>query len=229
MHRSAQMVLSRGLLIAGLGHHFHLASLNYDQEIIYRSILSLFEDTESALFSIQKICRMGFREFGQRIGSWYGPSIAAQVISLILKEYQDKEDEKSTVKNAVHQLLSNVVVHTAKDCHVIVDHIVLLAQNKRKNACGNDCDGRFPHHSKLVSEETNNSEERLNWTPLILFIPVKLGGEQFSVSYTKNLLDLFTWKSFLGIAGVCNCFATICILKQCEYRIWNVIILHCVT
>ncbi|KAJ3375123.1 Cysteine protease atg4a [Allomyces arbusculus] len=195
----------------------------------YRAILSYFEDTRAAPFSLQNICRAQSIYLGERLGSWLSPGTIAHLLARLNAERRLRQHVAGAVGMPSRDPI-DFVVHVAKDRIVVTDQLVLAAETAgtpdatvggsgatptsmsapkgtgivmprvRRRSFGL---GREKVDAASTAAEGAGSpvSPAAPWKPLVLLVPVRLGSEVFHESYAQNVVDLFSWPQFVGIAG----------------------------
>uniref|UniRef100_A0A182JNG8 Cysteine protease n=1 Tax=Anopheles christyi TaxID=43041 RepID=A0A182JNG8_9DIPT len=114
MLRCGQMVLAQALIQLHLGREWVWEAETRDD--IYLNIVSRFEDSKQAPFSLHQIALMGDSSEEKRVGEWFGPNTVAQVLKKLVK-FDD---------------WCRLVIHVALDNTVATDEIVELCVDKKE-------------------------------------------------------------------------------------------------
>nr|DBA25980.1 TPA: hypothetical protein GDO54_010295 [Pyxicephalus adspersus] len=138
----------------------------------YLSILTAFLDKKDSYYSIHQIAQMGVGE-GKYIGQWYGPNTVAQVLR----------------KLAAFDRWSMIAVHIAMDNTVVTEEIRRLC---RTESC---------ETGPLCNGHAGASDSDIQWKPLVLLIPLRLGLSEINEAYIETLKHCFMLPQSLGVIG----------------------------
>uniref|UniRef100_A0A5S6Q2J3 Cysteine protease n=1 Tax=Trichuris muris TaxID=70415 RepID=A0A5S6Q2J3_TRIMR len=189
MLRCGQMLLAQAMINRHLGRDWCLDV--FHKEPKYYKILSMFQDNKNACYSIHQIAKMGETE-GKAIGEWFGPSTIAHVMK----------------KLAVHDEWSSLAVHVAMDNIIFLDDVMRTCLSFASRQDGT-ADGHLNPNNKMGNNElpengsssVHDSVPVVEWRPLLLLIPLRLGLTQLNSCYIPALLELFTSPNSLGMLG----------------------------
>lgn len=198
--RVGQMVTAEALVRHHLGRNWQWDPRRPDPT--FNRILKMFEDKKNAIYSIHQIAQMGVSE-GKEVGQWFGPNTVAQVLR----------------KLSLYDEWSSMVLFVAMDNTVIVDEIKLQCLSRRASSTKMDSDEdrlRSCHHqsngfqtdkdlgttaSKGNVRDTATCGASTAWSPLLLFVPLRLGLSDINPIYVPGLKKCFTFKQSLGLIG----------------------------
>lgn len=205
MLRCGQMVLGQALINRHLGRDWMWKV--EEKNSSYFKILRLFEDRKNSLYSIHQIAQMGVSE-GKNIGEWFGPNTIAHVLKKLVVY-----DDWSSMK--IHVAMDNIVIiNDIKNLcktHPTVSNSV--SQDINKDIIRSRCVGRSNDENKINSVSLNDSKAYLNnissmqnnhsleWYPLLIFIPLRLGLFEINSLYFNAIKAAFSMKHSLGIIG----------------------------
>ncbi|KIH51987.1 peptidase family C54 [Ancylostoma duodenale] len=160
MLRCAQMLLGEVLLRRHIGRDYEWVE-GAPPTGDYERILRMFLDEKTALYSIHQIAQMGVSE-GKSVGEWFGPNTAAQVVK----------------KLAVFDSWSNIAVHVALDNILVLSDvrtIATLAPPKDAIKLITEENDVNESYLTLVNESTASDDQKCEWRPLLLLVPLRLG------------------------------------------------------
>ncbi|CAJ0596308.1 unnamed protein product [Cylicocyclus nassatus] len=186
MLRCAQMLLSEVLLRRHIGRDYEWKE-GTPPSGDYERILRMFLDEKTALYSIHQIAQMGVSE-GKSVGEWFGPNTAAQVIKKLAVF-----DSWSGI--AVHVALDNILV--SSDVRTIAtlappkDAIKLITEEKNVDES----------YMTLMNETTTSDDQKCDWRPLLLLVPLRLGLTSINRCYLPAIENYFKLESCVGIIG----------------------------
>ncbi|KAH9492335.1 Cysteine protease atg4b [Bulinus truncatus] len=194
MLRCGQMMLAQSLILRHLGRGWRWKPNEFNDDKYWR-ILKMFEDKKCAIYSIHQIASMGEAE-GKPISHWFGPNTIAQVLKRI----------------SVYDNWSDLAIHVALDNVVILDEIRSLCKTPKSDAPqkkDEDLDnlGSNIHFSEFVNAQPSQrtphpkQHKSLDWKPLLLIIPLRLGLTDINPIYFDSLKKCFTLKQSVGIIG----------------------------
>lgn len=172
MLRSSQMLVAQALLVHQLGRSWRKA-LDKPIEHAYIEILHLFGDSKTSAYSIHNLLQAG-KAYGLAPGSWVGPYAMCRTWET-LSRCMRKESENTELTSA----MSIYVVSGDED-------------GERGGApvvCIEDI-------SKYCIESSD-----MDWTPLLLLVPLVLGLDKINPRYLPLLGSTFTFPQSLGILG----------------------------
>lgn len=191
MLRCGQMILAQALLCRHLGRDWRWDPEKH-QPIEYHRILHCFLDKKDSCYSIHQMAQMGVGE-GKSVGEWYGPNTVAQV----LKKLALFDDWNSL---AVHVSMDNTVVieDIKKQCRQPGQESRLRAGpcgRSEVSVLGQSCSegqGRAIHLQ---------SQGPLDWRPLLLVIPLRMGINNINPVYIQALKECFKMPQSCGVLG----------------------------
>ncbi|KHJ92902.1 peptidase family C54 [Oesophagostomum dentatum] len=207
MLRCAQMLLGEVLLRRHIGRDFEWKE-GEPPSGDYERILRMFLDEKNALYSIHQIAQMGVSE-GKSVGEWFGPNTAAQVIKKLAVF-----DSWSGI--AVHVALDNILVSSdvrtiatlapPKDAIKLItgkhqsslivfdEHWVLIFKFSEEKDVNES-------YMTLVNESTTSEDQKCEWRPLLLLVPLRLGLTSINRCYLPAIENFFKLESCVGIIG----------------------------
>lgn len=215
MIRSGQMMFGQALLLHHLGREWVWRPDRRDDtrtERLHRDIVRLFLDQESAPLSIHNVLRMGLGS-GKRPGDWFGPGSVAHLIQMaVLRSQQGVRGGG---------LLSDLVVYVAQDCTVYKEDILQLCATSASHDItvqdfqfiepGSGMGEDVMHYSfseeatvdgqDWCVEQTFSASSEPGWKAVVIFVPVRLGGESLNPAYSSCLRALLTSPACLGWIG----------------------------
>ncbi|RWS27277.1 cysteine protease ATG4D-like protein [Leptotrombidium deliense] len=223
MLRSGQMILAEAFLRHYLDRQWRWCGPQSDKaDMIHRMIIKWFIDdpnTNSSPFAIHQMVKLG-SNFGKKPGDWFGPSSVVHILRDALNEaYAD------------NPVMDNICVYVSQDCTVYMQDVFDLCTRSRRteqkkrtddippnlplfnnkasstfNLLENSFSGSTEAYSlptDMFSESecttTTNSSQR--WRGVIIFVPVRLGGDKFNPIYTSCIKSMFMHPSCIGIIG----------------------------
>ncbi|OVA18984.1 Elongation factor [Macleaya cordata] len=176
MLRSGQMLVAQALLFHHLGRSWRKPfEKPFDQE--YIQILSLFGDSEASSFSIHNLIQAG-KAYGLAAGSWVGPYAMCRSLETLARfnsEHTDPENHLKSLPMAVY--------------------IVSGDEDGERGGAPVLC---IEDAARLCSEFGNG---RVDWTPILLLVPLVLGLDKVNTRYIPSLWTTFTFPQSLGILG----------------------------
>ncbi|PRQ23227.1 putative peptidase C54 [Rosa chinensis] len=181
MIRSSQMLVAQALLFHRLGRSWRRPldkSCSLDQECV--EILRQFGDSEAAPFSIHNLIEAG-KAYNLAAGSWVGPyAMCRSWETLVCKQ---REAEAAAAQELDDQPLPMAV------------YIVSGDENGERGGAPVVCvEDAFRHCSE-------SSGGRVDWTPILLLVPLVLGLEELNPRYIPSLRATFTFPQSVGIMG----------------------------
>lgn len=138
----------------------------------YLKIVQRFEERKQAPYSIHQIALMGACE-GRDVGQWFGPNTIAQVMK----------------KLVVYDKWSSLAIHVALDNTVVKEDIEQLCRLRRDS-------GDNGNSSRCDSEKL-----QLEWKPLLLMVPLRLGLSDINPIYINGLKICFESRQSIGVIG----------------------------
>ncbi|KAG7017160.1 Cysteine protease ATG4 [Cucurbita argyrosperma subsp. argyrosperma] len=174
MLRSSQMLVAQALLFHRLGRSWRKTSRKpLDKE--YVEILHLFGDSEKSAFSIHNILQAG-RAYDLAAGSWVGPYAMCRSWETLVRL-------KRETPNLQDQQLPMAIYIVSGD-----------EDGERGGAPVLYIDDASRHCFEF-------SKGQLDWTPILLLVPLVLGLEKINSRYILSLKTTFTFPQSLGILG----------------------------
>uniref|UniRef100_A0A3B1JC39 Cysteine protease n=1 Tax=Astyanax mexicanus TaxID=7994 RepID=A0A3B1JC39_ASTMX len=186
MLRCGQMILAQALVCRHLGRDWRRVA-DGTQPVEYQRILHCFLDRKDSCYSIHQMAQMGVGE-GKSFGEWYGPNTVAQV----LKKLALFDDWNSL---AVYVSMDNTVVieDIKKQCRPANQDSKLRAQDE---SSAGQRQVPFP-----FSHSTSRSQQPLDWRPLLLLIPLRMGINNINPIYIQALKECFKMPQSCGVLG----------------------------
>ncbi|CAI0396975.1 unnamed protein product [Linum tenue] len=173
------MVRSSQMLIAQFGP-LYLLMFTYSQHLQpqdqdYITILHLFGDSEASPFSIHNLLLAG-KAYGLAAGSWVGPYAMCRSWETLVRSKREE---------TVHEL------HPFPMALYVVSGDENGERGGAPVVCIEDV-----HRSCLEF-----SKGQVDWTPIILLVPLVLGLDKVNPRYIPSLQATFTFPQSLGILG----------------------------
>ncbi|KAL6470395.1 hypothetical protein MHYP_G00215140 [Metynnis hypsauchen] len=196
MLRCGQMILAQALVCRHLGREWRWVGEG-TQPVEYHRILHCFLDRKDSCYSIHQMAQMGVGE-GKSVGEWYGPNTVAQV----LKKLALFDDWNSL---AVYVSMDNTVVieDIKKQCH--------QANQEAKPRAGPCAWGEVYTSDESLSGQRQapcplshfhaTSQQPLDWRPLLLLIPLRMGINDINPVYIQALKECFKMPQSCGVLG----------------------------
>ncbi|XP_016123038.1 cysteine protease ATG4A-like isoform X1 [Sinocyclocheilus grahami] len=191
MLRCGQMILAQALVSRHLGRDWRWdAEKRQPKE--YHRILHCFLDKKDSCYSIHQMAQMGVGE-GKSVGEWYGPNTVAQVLK----------------KLALFDDWNTLAVYVSMDNTVVIEDIKKQCKQpgresrSRAGPCGQ---GEVPASGQSCSEaqgKTLNlqSQRPLDWRPLLLVIPLRMGINSINPVYIQAFKECFKMPQSCGVLG----------------------------
>uniref|UniRef100_A0A672QRT3 Cysteine protease n=1 Tax=Sinocyclocheilus grahami TaxID=75366 RepID=A0A672QRT3_SINGR len=186
MLRCGQMILAQALVCRHLGRDWR-----WDPEKCqpkeYHRILHCFLDKKDSCYSIHQMAQMGVGE-GKSVGEWYGPNTVAQVLK----------------KLALFDDWNTMTVYVSMDNTVVIEDIskcLFLISHFKAGPCGR---GEVPASGQSCSEAqgmTLQSQRPLDWRPLLLVIPLRMGINSINPVYIQAFKECFKMPQSCGVLG----------------------------
>jgi len=180
MLRSGQMMLAEALIRLNLGKDWNYDEQDVENQHAYWKILEQLVDRRSSRYSIHQIASMGVDE-GKRVGAWFGPTTISHVLRKL-----SKFDE-----------YNNIIIHvnTTQNTIYTEDIEKLIAKSLDKDYKEKD--------SENVSKTEEDAEDstKINWKPLLLLIPGRIGLDCFNHDYEKHLKLCLHYPDSIGFVG----------------------------
>ncbi|XP_074643528.1 cysteine protease ATG4C-like [Tubulanus polymorphus] len=183
MLRSGQMMLAQALILHFLGRDWRWYSFqDVHHRALHRQIIRWFGDLPSNQnpFSVHRLVKFGETCLDKKPGDWYGPASVAH----IMREAMDHAYELNP--------LLEMCVYVAYDCTVYIQDVVDLCTTR-------------PRSSSTKNDATDETETATvaddYWRPVIMLIPIRLGGDKLNAIYMPCVQSLFAQDNCLGIIG----------------------------
>ncbi|KAK2873138.1 hypothetical protein QQF64_017117 [Cirrhinus molitorella] len=191
MLRCGQMILAQALVCRHLGRDWRWDP-EKRQPKEYHRILHCFLDKKDSCYSIHQMAQMGVGE-GKSVGEWYGPNTVTQVLK----------------KLALFDDWNTLAVYVAMDNTVVIEDIKKQCKQpgresrSRAGPCGR---GEVPGSGQSCSEaqgKTLNlqSQRPLDWRPLLLVIPLRMGINSINPVYIQAFKECFKMPQSCGVLG----------------------------
>ncbi|KAM9451563.1 cysteine protease ATG4A isoform 1-T1 [Clarias gariepinus] len=179
MLRCGQMILAQALICSHLGRRWRWAS-GRSQPPEYQHILHCFLDRKDSCYSIHQMAQMGVGE-GKSVGEWYGPNTVAQVLR----------------KLTLFDDWSSLAVYVSMDNTVVIEDIKMQCRQGTSGGVplpGESSSGHGPRDDPErrqapcpVSRSRRLSQHSLDWRPLLLLIPLRMGINSINPIYIQTL------------------------------------------
>lgn len=127
--RTAQMLAAEGLVRHLLGRNYRRVQETAGLEhIVVEGIVRLFHDEPSihCPLSIHNMTSIAFREFGQKPGQWYNPSMVGHVLHKAVRQHQALGDQAAPQ-------LNDLCVYVARDGCIFVEDLFELCMPSDPN------------------------------------------------------------------------------------------------
>ncbi|XP_067280852.1 cysteine protease ATG4A [Pseudorasbora parva] len=190
MLRCGQMILAQALVCRHLGRDWRWDPEKH-QPKEYQRILSCFLDKKDSCYSIHQMAQMGVGE-GKSVGEWYGPNTVAQVLK----------------KLALFDDWNTLAVYVSMDNTVVIEDIKKQCQQPRrehKPRAGPCVWGEASESSRSGSESGRSGSEAqgrpLDWRPLLLIIPLRMGINSINPVYIQAFKECFKMPQSCGVLG----------------------------
>ncbi|XP_016347652.1 cysteine protease ATG4A isoform X1 [Sinocyclocheilus anshuiensis] len=189
MLRCGQMILAQALVCRHLGRDWRWDP-EKRQPKEYHRILHCFLDKKDSCYSIHQMAQMGVGE-GKSVGEWYGPNTVAQVLK----------------KLALFDDWNTMAVYVSMDNTVVIEDIKKQCKQpgresrSRAGPCGR---GEVPASGQSCSEaqgRTLQSQRPLDWRPLLLVIPLRMGINSINPVYIQAFKECFKMPQSCGVLG----------------------------
>ncbi|KAL6211657.1 hypothetical protein ACLB2K_016880 [Fragaria x ananassa] len=178
-----QMLVAQALLFHRLGRSWRRPvdkSCGLEQE--YVEILRLFGDSEAAVFSIRNLIEAG-KGYNLAAGSWVGPYAMCRSWETLVCKQRVAEGAAEAARELDDQPLPMAV------------YIVSGDENGERGGAPVVCiEDAFRHCLEF-------SRGRVDWTPILLLVPLVLGLEELNPRYIPSLRATFTFPQSVGIMG----------------------------
>ncbi|XP_057217049.1 cysteine protease ATG4A [Triplophysa rosa] len=188
MLRCGQMILAQALLCRHLGRDWRWDPEKH-QPKEYHRILHCFLDKKDSCYSIHQMAQMGVGE-GKSVGEWYGPNTVAQVLK----------------KLALFDDWNPLAVYVSMDNTVVLEDIKKqclqpgLESRPRAGPCGRS-EVSVSGQSCSEGQGRHQSQGPLDWRPLLLVIPLRMGINNINPVYIQALKECFKMPQSCGVLG----------------------------
>ncbi|KAI4882519.1 hypothetical protein NFI96_018912, partial [Prochilodus magdalenae] len=196
MLRCGQMILAQALICRHLGRDWRWVA-EEAQPVEYQRILHCFLDRKDSCYSIHQMAQMGVGE-GKSIGEWYGPNTVAQVLK----------------KLALFDDWNSLAVYVSMDNTVVIEDIKKQCRQTNQDAksragpcawgemypSGESSPGQRQFLCPL-SHSHAHSQQPLDWRPLLLLIPLRMGINNINPVYIQALKECFKMPQSCGVLG----------------------------
>uniref|UniRef100_A0A8C1R6F5 Cysteine protease n=1 Tax=Cyprinus carpio TaxID=7962 RepID=A0A8C1R6F5_CYPCA len=174
MLRCGQMILAQALVCRHLGRDWRWDP-EKRQPKEYHRILHCFLDKKDSCYSIHQMAQMGVGE-GKSVGEWYGPNTVAQVLK----------------KLALFDDWNTLAVYVSMDNTVVIEDISKIS-----------VDSLQFKNSVSVAKQTPHlqSQRPLDWRPLLLVIPLRMGINSINPVYIQAFKECFKMPQSCGVLG----------------------------
>ncbi|XP_052444707.1 cysteine protease ATG4A-like isoform X2 [Carassius gibelio] len=187
MLRCGQMILAQALVCRHLGRDWRWDPEKH-QPKEYHRILHCFLDKKDSCYSIHQMAQMGVGE-GKSVGEWYGPNTVAQVLKQL----------------ALFDDWNTLAVYVSMDNTVVIEDIKKQCKQpgresrSRAGPCGR---GEEPASGQSCSETLHLQSQRpLDWRPLLLVIPLRMGINSINPVYIQAFKECFKMPQSCGVLG----------------------------
>ncbi|XP_059397617.1 cysteine protease ATG4A-like [Carassius carassius] len=187
MLRCGQMILAQALVCRHLGRDWRWDP-EKRQPKEYHRILHCFLDKKDSCYSIHQMAQMGVGE-GKSVGEWYGPNTVAQVLK----------------KLALFDDWNTLAVYVSMDNTVVIEDIKKQCKQpgresrSRAGPCGR---GEETVSSQSCLEALHlQSQMPLDWRPLLLVIPLRMGINNINPVYIQAFKECFKMPQSCGVLG----------------------------
>lgn len=147
------------------------------KDMYHRTLVSWFGDSASAQLGIHRLVRFGLT-MGKQAGDWYGPAVVAHIL-------------KKAVEEAIDPVLAGITAYVSQDCTVYSADVV---DCHRAHGAGQDSGAPPPPHDEPSPDPPEGHA-------VIIFIPVRLGGERTNPEYINFVKNILSLDYCLGIIG----------------------------
>uniref|UniRef100_A0AAR2J7U3 Cysteine protease n=1 Tax=Pygocentrus nattereri TaxID=42514 RepID=A0AAR2J7U3_PYGNA len=174
MLRCGQMILAQALVCRHLGREWRWVAEG-TQPVEYQRILHCFLDRKDSCYSIHQMAQMGVGE-GKSVGEWYGPNTVAQVLK----------------KLALFDDWNSLAVYVSMDNTVVIEDISKCLDESLSGQRQAPCP---------LSHFHATSQHPLDWRPLLLLIPLRMGINDINPVYIQALKECFKMPQSCGVLG----------------------------
>lgn len=175
MLRTGQMMMAQAFVMHLLGRDWSWSSTQNDIHFHYhRKIVSMFAEHlhPDKCYSFAPFSLHKLVELGQNNGKELGDWYGPASVAYVLREALNQVDESFDRK------LAQLRMYIAQDCTVYLQDIL-----------------------DLCTRSNNNATDQDIWHPLILVIPIRLGGVKMNEVYTSCVKNMLTHDLCLGFVG----------------------------
>lgn len=192
MIRTAQMMIAEGFVRHRLGDNWKHTQKPFDNpetRVKLQEIITLFGDSPKFPLSLHNIVDVGSRKYDKKPGEWFGPATVSNTIRDIFNTHQDELD---------------IMMYTAGDGLIDVKEITTLFKSKQSKLNPKAEDAASAAAAATATSngkgKSDNSEE-VEWKPLIILVPVKVGMETVHPTYIPSLESIFMIPQNIGVVG----------------------------
>lgn len=199
MIRTAQMMIAEGLIRHAFGDSWKLGKKPLDRPEVrtqLQRVISFFGDNDSFPLSLHNIVYTGSRKYGKKPGEWFGPA----TVSCTIRDLIVANTEKL-----------GVTAYTADNGLIDVKAILKLFRDRqlkmqsKESSSKSESDQFFriddPAKAKPAAQKETISLDDVEWAPLIILIPIKVGMETVHPMYIPSLESLFMIPQSIGVVG----------------------------
>ncbi|KAK3089382.1 hypothetical protein FSP39_003165 [Pinctada imbricata] len=187
MLRSGQMMLAKAFSIHYLGRDWNVFSNQTREQDTYRKqIIRWFGDypSEESPFGMHKLVEVG-KSHGKQPGEWYGPSSVAHIFKATMNRGYSSQI-----------VLTDICIYVAQDCTVYKQDIYNMCCSRVRS------ETRFTSSSESNAAPSSADCSLGEWQrAVVIFIPVRLGGEELNPLYIPCIKSLLAQDSCIGIIG----------------------------
>ncbi|KAJ5079662.1 cysteine protease atg4 [Anaeramoeba ignava] len=223
-YRSVQMLLAQAYSSIYLGRDWRLTHPDTNLKKFYVSILKQFADEKGKPYSIHNMMKK-LTQLGKSFGDWIGPNTASQCIKLLVEDHHFKHF-RIYIANDEDDFFEKLLEATSK-IEIVEDDFIEKnnkeIENENENEKNNSNQketkkekqkrvnfekekekekekGEIKHKRKHKRREKNEKKD-IDWVPVLIIIPIRLGIEKINPIYYKNILFTFSMSQSIGIIG----------------------------